>query len=266
MARKRTPSITSEKLLAQLKDRITNVKNTFEFKAWLTCLSKFHKYSWRNRMLILMQNPDATKVMGYTQWKQVGRQVKAGEKGIKILRPNPKKIKKDDGEEGMIMYFKITTVFDISQTEGDALPTLDICTYQDEGKQYIPGLLEYAKRQGIDVTLNADIGSAFGVSKMGSIELKAGAPSDIFSTLVHELAHEEIHTKEERIKGTKQQKEFEAESVAFVVCITLGVPTTSDKYLATYPDYDLMKSLKVISDCAEHILDAIQADPIELVA
>jgi hypothetical protein len=120
----RKPNVASE-LLAQLKARIADVKNSYEFKAWLACLAKFHQYSWRNRMLILLQNPDATRVRGYKQWQAMGRQVRKGEKAIRIVRPNPKKITPEDGSEPYyITYFTTANVFDVSQTDGDPLPTI----------------------------------------------------------------------------------------------------------------------------------------------
>lgn len=251
-------------LLEQLKQRIADVKNSYEFKAWLACIAKFHKYSWRNRMLVLLQNPDATRVMGYKQWQKLGRQVRKGETGIRIVRPNPKRVEDNpDGSPKYIMYYTTTTVFDVSQTDGDPLPTLGVETQSTEGEEYIPALMAFAESKGITAKVTEGLG-AYGVSRMGEIELRAGWSSDMFATFVHELAHELIHDLEKRKQNSKAQGEFEAEAVAFVVCIHTGVPTSADKYLAQYPEYDLMDSIKAISACADEILGAIMPQGTEL--
>ena len=130
-----------------LKSLETGVENIFtgdKYAQYLQTMSKFHRYSFNNTLLIAMQRPDATLVTGYRNWQTMGRQVKKGEKGITILAPAPIKRKREqeildqnnkpllDGNgkpkteevEVVIPHFKPTTVFDISQTDGEPIETL----------------------------------------------------------------------------------------------------------------------------------------------
>ena len=132
-------------LLGRLEDGINSLFESDKYKEYLNVMSKFHNYSFNNLMLIYMQKPDATNIAGYTNWdKSFHRHVKKGEKAIKIIAPEFFKreveaVKKD--ENGSVIYnkegklvtekkvqeyvaYKITNVFDISQTEGPDLPAL----------------------------------------------------------------------------------------------------------------------------------------------
>lgn len=124
-------------LTDKLEEGLLRLKDSEEYKKYLTCMSKFHSYSFNNSLLIMMQCPQASYVAGFNSWKNnFKRNVKKGEKGIKILAPAPikKKVmveKQDnngkvvkDEEEMVIPFFKPVTVFDISQTEGEPIPEL----------------------------------------------------------------------------------------------------------------------------------------------
>lgn len=121
-------------------------------------MSKFHNYSFNNTLLIAMQRPDATLVAGYNAWKnKFNRYVKKGEKGIQIIAPAPvkereerEKIDKDTGltvlnesgepeievVERVIPRFRVTTVFDYAQTDGEPLPTLEVNELTARVKDY----------------------------------------------------------------------------------------------------------------------------------
>lgn len=128
-------------------------------------MSKFHNYSFNNTLLIAMQKPDASLIAGFTAWKnQFQRNVKKGEKGIKIIAPSPFKIKQEtekidpqtqkpvigrDGKpvteekEITIPAYKVVSVFDVSQTEGKELPDIaalevaNITTKLENGKIHL---------------------------------------------------------------------------------------------------------------------------------
>ena len=149
-------SITTDKAASQadkvreITDKLEQgIKDLFEsdrYMNYLKIMSRFHNYSFNNSLLIAMQKPDATYVAGYTSWeKNFDRHVQKGQKGIRILAPSPYKIKKDvdridpntqrpvlgsDGKplrervEATIPAYKVTTVFDVSQTEGRDLPEI----------------------------------------------------------------------------------------------------------------------------------------------
>ena len=141
---------TSKDRMREIVDSIENgIKELFEsdkYRQYLSTMSRFHRYSVNNTMLIYMQRPDATHVAGFNKWRdQFGRNVLKGEKGIRIIAPTPYKkkveeIKTDpetnapildaDGKaiieekEIRIPMFKVVSVFDVSQTAGKPLPQL----------------------------------------------------------------------------------------------------------------------------------------------
>jgi antirestriction protein ArdC len=205
-----------------------------DWKQYLELQSRFHSYSYANTMLIFQQLPSASKVAGYKTWQKLGRQVKKGEHGIKIFAPCPIPITTKDpetGEEkpGMKMWFKLVSVFDISQTEGAELAG-DIC--QDltgnDATATLGKLQFLAEQEGLRVEMvveNWTHGTAKGVFVPGEkrIEIKADLPiNQQAKTLAHELAHyfDGIAQGSDRQLG-----EIVAESAAFVVMQACGHDT-----------------------------------------
>ena len=224
----------------ELQDKISNSINLLAaatdeaaqseaFKNWLTTFNKFHTYSWRNQFLIVLQRPDATRVAGYHKWIELKRFVKKGERGIGILAPIVFK-DKDTGEEG-IKGFTGVTVFDISQTDGEPLPVIE-WQANEVNAELQSKLIQFATSKGIKVSTDLT-GAALGVSYGGSINLQANAGT---SVLIHELAHELGHRGADRHELTREQKELEAETIAFVVSQYFGLDTLTSaaNYLAVW--------------------------------
>jgi antirestriction protein ArdC len=257
----------TKQLLECLNNRIDSVKKSAEFKEMLQFLGKFHNYSYQNSILIQLQKPDATYVAGYKQWQEkFNRHVKKGEKAISILAPftYKKKItdqKKIDGQlkevekEVKRMYFRPVNVFDVSQTEGDPLPDLDISVADDYSRLYNP-LAQYTEFKEIILTLKRLPEALKGYSRGGEIVLnKILNQTEKAGVLVHELGHELLH-KDGSSELSKEVKEMEAEAAAFVVMDYYGVDIKSDKYLALYKkSYDLKQSLKRIDNFASEIIN-----------
>lgn len=246
-------------MIKELETEIANVKSTEEFINYMNFIAKFHNYSYNNQLLIQMQKPDATLVKGFKSWKKLGRYPKKGT-GIKILAPCPykKTITNDNGDEIEVdrVWYKTVTVFDVSDTEGDALPEYDI--ELNGNSDFGDNLLRLCDEYNIDVKFN-DTGSAYGISKMGLVEIrKDSSQATQVATLIHEIGHEKLHGIDERMTLSKQQKEFEAECVAYIVCNHFSLPQNSAKYLATYGEYDLMKSLAQISNVAGDIISRLE--------
>jgi hypothetical protein len=190
----------------------------------LTAMSRFHNYSFGNVLEIARQMPDATRVAGFWAWKQLGRSVKSGEKGIRILAPivGIKRKKDEEAEKDItqqntrvLVGFRNAYVFDVSQTEGVDLPELreisgDVAENRDRLVSFIEG-------QGIALTYTEKIAPALDVSYGGRIAILPGqSKAEEFSTLVHELAHEMLHEAERRTATTKVVRETEAEAVALL--------------------------------------------------
>ena len=200
---------------------------------YLTAMSRFHNYSFSNVLEIARQMPTATRVAGFWTWKNLGRSVNAGAKGIRILAPTVGVRRKKDKEaekditkqnERVLLGFRSAYVFDVSQTNGVDLPNLHEVS-GDPGEN-IDRLAVFLKGKGIQLVYNPNIAPALGMSYGGRIAIFPGqSKAEEFSTLVHEAAHELLHKAERRTATTKTVRETEAEAVAFVVGKAVGLVT-----------------------------------------
>ncbi len=238
-------------------------------KRFLAVSSNFHNYSLNNWLMIYTQRPDATRVAGYKTWQKLGRQVKGGSKGIKILAPRTGKRKDDEGNETdkAFTYFTTTSVFDISDTEGEELPSV----FRVEGD---PGNNLFALEAligslGIELKEKENLGGALGLSYGGLIEILDDLKPNLkFTTLVHELAHELLHRQGDSEGITKAQRETEAEAVSFVVGQAIGVNSlgqTADYVQLWKGDLSLLVAcLSRVQKCAKQIIEGLQSSPVEV--
>lgn len=217
------------------------------FLSYLQTMSRFHNYSARNILLIRQQMPSATKVAGYKTWQEVGRQVNAGEKGIRILCPKVTYVEveteeTDENGKNIIERQPVTrfipvSVFDVSQTTGRELPALateltgDVPGF-DRLFAAITGISEYR-------IVTDDIGeTAKGLCDhaIRTIFIRSGmSQAQTLKTAVHELFHSRMHGDIFDDKP-RSQKEIEAESAAYVVCSHFGLDTSdySFGYVASW--------------------------------
>ena len=237
---------------------------------YLTAMSRFHSYSFGNVLEIARQMPSARRVAGFWTWKNLGRSVKAGQKGIRILAPIVGVRRKKDADasqditkqnERVLLGFRNAYVFDVSQTDGLELPALNEVT-GDPGEN-IDRLAAFVKSKGIQLVYNANIAPALGMSYGGCIAILPGqSKAETFATLVHETAHELLHRSERRTVTTKTVRETEAEAVAFVVGKAVGLvnDNASASYIQLYHGNAslLAESLEVIQQTASVILAALE--------
>jgi hypothetical protein len=237
---------------------------------YLTAMSRFHRYSFGNVLEIARQMPTATHVAGFWAWKNLGRSVNAGAKGIRILAPIVGIRRKKDAEaekditkqnERALLGFRNAFVFDVSQTNGVDLPTMHEVS-GDPGENF-DRLAAFLKGQGIQLVYNEKIAPALGMSRNGRIDLLPGqSKAEEFSALVHEAAHELLHQADRRTVTSKTVKETEAEAVAFVVGKAIGLltSTASADYIQLYHGNAslLAESLEVIQQTANVILAALE--------
>jgi hypothetical protein len=235
-------------------------------------MSRFHNYSFGNILEIARQRPDATRVGGFWKWKELGRSVKKGEKGIRILAPIVGVRRKKDDEakasadpaainKPVLVGFRSAYVFDVSQTEGAELPELRGIT-GDVGENR-DRLIAFVEHQGVELVFTERIAPALGMSYGGRMAILPGqSEAEEFSTLVHELAHEMLHKAERRTATTKTVRETEAEAIAFVIGKAVGLETgsASADYIALYHGNAslLAESLEVIQQTSAVILAALQ--------
>jgi antirestriction protein ArdC len=243
--------------------------------AYLNAMSRFRSYSFGNVLEIARQRPTATKVAGMYAWNQLGRRVKKGEKGIRILAPiiGIKRKRDEEAEKDItkqntrvLVGFRNAYVFDVEQTEGVELPAMRE-VYGDVGENH-DRLVSFIERQGIELVYTEKIAPALGMSYGGRIAILPGqSEAETFATLLHELAHEMLHKAERRTTTTKVVRETEAEAIAFVVgkAVGLEVGTASADYIALYHGNAslLIESLEVIQQTSAVILAALESSAAE---
>ncbi|MDD5900750.1 MAG: JAB domain-containing protein [Lachnospiraceae bacterium] len=272
-----------EKQAEQLKDitdklekGVAEVFTSDKYQELLNTMAKFPNYSLNNTLLIMMQKPDAQLCQSFTGWKEMGRFVKKGEKGIKILAPAPYTIQREqekrdadgkpvldaDGEpvresvEVKINAFKVVNTFDVSQTEGKELPSLGVNELTGTVEGY--AVMFEALKQVCPVPVEMeDIKSgAKGYYHQAEkrIALQEGMSEvQTVKTLIHEMAHQKLHDMEQNEQAKNQSrgsKEVEAESVAYTICQHYGIETSdySFSYVAGWSDGKEMKELKASLD------------------
>ncbi len=177
--------------LATLANAVDEVRASEAFRAYLNTQAKFYRYSWHNCMLIGMQRPSATQVAGYRQWQKLGRQVRKGEKSIAIIAPctYKREVERDDGETDTEagVYFRAVSVFDIAQTDGQDLPTVEAPTIDGAADDLLAKMVSVACSRDIQVNFGAIPSGAFGVSKGGTIDIDyTHATGQQAKTLAHE--------------------------------------------------------------------------------
>lgn len=273
MADKRADQL--KEITERLEQGVKDIFTSEMYTKYLLTMSKFHNYSFNNTLLIAMQRPDATLVAGYNAWKnKFNRYVKKGEKGIQIIAPAPvkereerEKIDKDTGltvlnesgepeievVERVIPRFRVTTVFDYAQTDGEPLPTLEVNELTARVKDYT--LLKEAIEQvsPVPIRFGEIEGNAKGyyshVDKEICVRADMGE-SQTIKTMIHEVAHAMLHDSDQmKQRGEEKDqltKETEAESIAFTVCSALGIDTSdySFPYVASWASGKELKELK----------------------
>ena len=222
-------------------------------RKYLAAMARFHRYSLHNIMLISSQRPDATHVAGFQTWKQLGRYVKKGAKGILILAPVPLRkheeaSDREERNERPVVHFRAVYVFDVADTDGNALPELGNAEGDPSG--CTERLKEFIASRAIQLEYSDTIYPAQGQCSPGKIILLPGqSAAEEFATLAHETAHSLLHQNSPRTETTKCVRETEAEAVAFVVCEAIGLKAeNSADYIQLYSG-----DKETLGDSLEHV-------------
>ncbi len=276
----------------QLSDLVDEAKTSEEFHEWLDVQSRFYEYSYRNTLLITLQCPNATQVAGYNTWcEEFDRYVKEGEQAIWIWAPIIAKqcpacrnspsyhensdcgydeTPPDEWTRGVV-GFRPVSVFDVSQTEGEALPELDTVARGD-GKEFVSALLDAADTLGIEARIvppdEWDHGEAQGVCTRRSVYtmqpvvavVDRDNQADLARTLIHEYTHALLHFDLEDTTE-RSKREVEAEAVASIVGRYFRLDTSGSAfYLAAWQGEDsesVTDRLGRISRTAEELIETI---------
>ena len=272
-----------KEITAGIEKGIQELFESDRYRNYLTTMSRFHRYSLNNVMLIHAQKPDATLVAGFNKWKNsFGRHVKKGEKGIQILAPTPYKIKQEEqkldpdtklplldenGEpvteekEVTIPMFKVVSVFDVSQTDGRPLPQIS-STLTGDVAEYEVFLEALHRTSPVPISFQAMEPGMDGyfAPKKQKIFLREGMSQvQTICAAVHEIAHSKLHDYEHMteladdgetilVPGEKSRntEEVEAESVSYAVCQYFGIETADNSfgYIAAWSQGKELKELR----------------------
>ncbi len=269
-----------DEVLKRLKDGVDSIQQSEQFRTFLITMSKFHDYSIGNLILIMLQKPDATRVAGYSTWKDLYRWVKKGEKGIAILAPcMPPKQKKPEtseateteGEEEKAeeteirpLYFKVVYVFDISQTEGKPLPEFEVPSLTGEANETLfDRMMLLTRTQGLELSFESrsqQDPEIKGIYFGRTIWIRPEeSRAQQLKTLIHEVAH---YYSEGVFRIPRADAETIAESVAFTVGAHFGFDTgtRSFPYVALWSKDKkvLEQNLTAIRKVAGKIIDSIE--------
>ncbi len=235
---------------------VERVMDGEQFKRYLAFAARFHRYSANNTLLVLLQRPNATRVTGYRRWQDLGRQVRRGEEGLKILAPIFRTVEEEEGGEKrrVLSSFKVVKVFDVSQTDpvlgADPLPEQPrpkaLRGDSDAARALGRALLAVCESEGVpvsedDAQLDTLSPGANGVYLLREkrILLRSTLSADgRAKTLAHELAHHLLHREAAASEGDRPTLEAEAEGVAYAVLSYFGVDASeySFAYVANWAE------------------------------
>lgn len=243
-ARKLERQLRTQRLQEQIGEQVAELANSDAWQAMLDFARRFHTYSLNNMLLILSQFPEATKVAGFRKWQSLGRQVRQGERGIKIFGFAERRIKtsEDGGSESelperKVRFFPLLTVFDISQT--DPIPGAEqppevahALVGADEAGLFLLAQ-RFLQERGWPVQRQRIPGNVNGFAEMKGrrrvVIEEDLSPAQAAKTLLHEAAHVVLHADLElpATREIRATREVEAESVAYVVAGYFGLDTSS---------------------------------------
>ena len=291
-------TIEAGSLIKEAYNGIKLIRNSEDYKRWLNFYDGFHQYSFRNTMLIYMQNPSASLCAGFNTWKNKKRYVKAGEKGLKILAPitetvlrevpvlddDGKPILDENGKEQtkkvkaqvFTNKFYVTSTFDRSQTVGEPIPELSYSGTSEKVENYgalkkvleeiAPFPVEYTDelQEGCDGRCSYTAEQIYIRNDMEEAKT--------VEVLIHEIGHAYMHDKtrfeeaKEHLKviSDRDSREIQAESLSYIVTHKLGLDTSgfSFPYIAAWSsnhtEQEVMNAMIYIRDEADAFYDLIE--------
>ena len=283
MSEKQSNKERIKEITAGIEKGIMELFESDRYRNYLTTMSRFHRYSLNNVMLIHAQRPNATLVAGFSKWKNsFGRHVKKGEKGIQILAPTPYKIKVDkekldpdtklpmlddegkpitEENEVTIPMFKVVSVFDVAQTEGKPLPQISFSLTGDVA-QYEVFMEALRRTSQVPITIEPmepGMDGYFHLEKQAIFLREGMSQVQTVCAAIHEMAHSRLHNYEKMteladdgetllVPGEKDRntEEVEAESISYAVCQYFGIETADNSfgYIASWSQGKELKELR----------------------
>lgn len=294
MAEKQNNKDRLKEITASIEDGIKALFQSDNYAQYLQTMSRFHRYSVNNQVLIHMQKPDATLVAGFNKWKnQFGRNVVKGEHGIKIIAPTPfkKRIEQEkldpdtqlpvldaDGKVVMeektiqIPLYRPVTVFDVSQTEGKPLPQLahDLAGNVANYEMFMEALRRSSPVPISIEVMNGKMDGYFDLEHQDIAIRKGMSEVQTVSAVIHEMGHAMLHNRTKEAEQTAEQEklsrnteEVQAENISYAVCAYYGIATGENSfgYIASWSKDktlpELRESLEIINKTAGGLINDI---------
>ena len=258
---------------AEMVAAVESISSSDDWRAFLDFAAKLHSYSAGNRIWLFQQAmqrgwDDLGHVAGFRTWLSLGRHVRKGEHGLRVLAPCRVKVTKDGEERWVVRGFKVETVFAACQTDGDGeipAPIRPKLLTGEEPRFAFEALTRLVGARGFQV----ERGALFPANGSTSFASKTVTVSDrledaaAVKTLAHELAHVILHERVD-YHTNRGRCEVEAESVAYLVCDALGLETNqySFPYVATWSGGEVKAvtaAAEVAIRCAAEIVESIEA-------
>ncbi|TCN30661.1 hypothetical protein EV644_13143 [Kribbella orskensis] len=291
---------TAEELQQRIENAMRRLKSGEDWQRWLKATATLHRYSFRNVILIMLQKPAATTVAGYRDWQKLDRQVVRGEAGIRILAPIYVLQKDAVGEDGrtpegertsstpknqprnrrVLVGFKVTSVFDISQTVGEPLarPPVPEAVIGSAPSGLWDALAREVEADGFELSVGpTGDPTVEGYTDHLNRQIVIGDHLDgvtAVARLAHEVAHMRMHSPEEVAAAgsimCRGAREVEAESVAYVLLTRHGMTMegASFPYIAGWaasvdpkaPDKVLQQTGQRVVEAAQDLIESTESD------
>ena len=262
-----------EEASQRLEAAVESLQTSDGFKAWLSARAKFHTYSFNNTLLIIWQKGDATRVASAKVWKELGRHIVKGETSLKVFAPIEWKVEctasdigaqwnaKRKRYERKVTGFKLVPVFDVSQTDGEPLPQVEVADVEgDSHSDLEPKLIKLAKANGYKVITEEMTDGTGGYCDYTRKIIALGShqsPNGRVRVLVHECAH--MLGVDYKTYG-RAHAEVIVESATYIVLAGQGLPTdlSSVPYVAGWGNGNGAEKVRAFAEVIDTVARTIE--------
>lgn len=250
-----------------MKAGLAELQSSEGWRRWAEMRARLHTYSFANTILILCQMPDASLVMSGKKWNAIDRRMSAGTRALRVFAPLFRKPTADEiaagrrADEQILYSFKLVPVFDVSQTEGEPVPSIPVEPMTgDSHAAYFRPLEKLAQSLGYSVSFE-DLSEGLGgyvIPERKHIAItQHAAPNQQVCTLIHEIAHA---LGIDYTDYTREQSEVLVETATFIVASSIGLDTAgrSVPYVATWGDEDAAKHIEAFASTVDKVARRIE--------